>query len=79
MPGIIVFADELRDGLCGPVWEKDKGAFLAGVPGGEMSVKFGIVGAIKHPQVRCCLLYTSIKKEKHSLYLKVVRLKLYLI
>ena len=45
----------LRQGklLCGPVWEKDKGAFLAGVPGGEMSVKFGIVGAIKHPQVRC--------------------------
>ena len=40
-------SDELRDGLCGPVWEKDKGAFLAGVPGGEMSVKFGIVGAIK--------------------------------
>lgn len=53
MPGIAVFSDELRDGLCGPVWEKDKGAFLAGVPGGEMSVKFGIVGAIKHPQVRC--------------------------
>lgn len=53
MPGIAVFSDELRDGLCGPVWEKDKGAFLAGVLGGEMSVKFGIVGAIKHPQVRC--------------------------
>ena len=53
MPGIAVFSDELRDGLCGPVWKKDKGAFLAGVPGGEMSVKFGIVGAIKHPQVRC--------------------------
>lgn len=32
---------------------KDKGAFLAGVPGGEASVKFGIVGAIEHPQVRC--------------------------
>ena len=53
MSGIAVFSDELRDGLCGPVWEKDKGAFLAGVSGGEMSVKFGIVGAIKHPQVRC--------------------------
>ena len=53
MPGIAVFSDELRDGLCGPVWKKEKGAFLAGVPGEEMSVKFGIVGAIKHPQVRC--------------------------
>jgi len=29
MPGIAVFSDELRDGLCGPVWEKDKGAFLS--------------------------------------------------
>ncbi len=28
-----------------------QGAFLAGVPGGEESIKFGIVGAIKHPQV----------------------------
>lgn len=52
MPGIAVFSDELRDGLCGPVWEKDKGAFLAGVPGEEESVKFGIVGAVSHPQVR---------------------------
>ena len=53
MPGIAVFSDELRGGLGGAVWEKDKEAFLGGVPGGEMSVKFGIVGAIKHPQVRC--------------------------
>ena len=53
MPGIAVFSDELRDGLCGPVWKKEKGAFLAGVPGAEMSVKFGIVAAIEHPQVRC--------------------------
>lgn len=51
MPGIAVFSDELRDGLCGPVWEKGKGAFLAGVPGGENSVKFGVVGAVEHPQV----------------------------
>ena len=39
----------IRDS-CGPVWKKEKGAFLAGVPGAEMSVKFGIVGAIEHPQ-----------------------------
>lgn len=51
MPGIAVFSDELRDGLCGPVWEKGKGGFLAGVPGGENSVKFGVVGAVEHPQV----------------------------
>ena len=52
MPGIAAFSDELRDGLRGP-WDDDKkGAFLAGYPGHEESVKFGIVGAIEHPQVQ---------------------------
>ena len=51
MPGIAAFSDELRDGLRGH-WDDDrKGAFLAGIPGNEESVKFGIVGAINHPQV----------------------------
>lgn len=53
MPGIAVFSDELRDALCGPVSEKRQGAFLAGISGEEMSVKFGIVGAIRHPQIHC--------------------------
>ncbi len=53
MPGVAVFSDELRDGLCGPCNDKHQGAFLAGLPGGEESIKFGIVGAIKHPQVQC--------------------------
>jgi pullulanase len=52
MPGIAVFSDELRDGLCGPVGKPWQGGFLAGVPGCEMSVKYGIVGAIRHPQVQ---------------------------
>lgn len=51
MPGIAAFSDEMRDGLRGPFSDNHKGAFLAGVPGGEESIKFGIVGAIKHPQV----------------------------
>lgn len=52
MPGIAAFSDELRDGLRGP-WDDDKkGAFLAGLPGYEESIKFGIVGAIEHPQVK---------------------------
>ena len=29
IPGVAVFSDELRDGLCGPVGDKRKGAFLA--------------------------------------------------
>lgn len=52
-PGIAAFSDELRDALCGPITEKSKGGFLAGVSGNEMSIKFGIVGAIQHPQVHC--------------------------
>ena len=52
MPGIAAFCDEMRDGLRGP-WDDDKkGAFLAGLPGNEESIKFGIVGAISHPQVK---------------------------
>ncbi|MEG1562678.1 MAG: type I pullulanase [Bacteroides sp.] len=52
MPGIAAFSDELRDGLRGPFNDNKKGAFLIGLPGEEMSVKFGLVGAIQHPQVK---------------------------
>ncbi|MBQ8500774.1 MAG: type I pullulanase [Bacteroides sp.] len=51
MPGIAAFCDEMRDGLRGPFNDNKQGAFLAGVPGFEESVKFGIAGAISHPQV----------------------------
>jgi pullulanase len=51
MPGIAAFSDCMRDGLRGP-WDSDKkAAFLGGVKGNEESLKFGIVGAIKHPDV----------------------------
>lgn len=51
MPDIAAFSDELRDGLCGPVGNKRKGGFLAGISGQEESVKFGVVGGIQHPQL----------------------------
>lgn len=51
MPGIAAFGDELRDAIRGPFNDDTKPAFLAGVPGNAMSIKFGIVGAISHPQV----------------------------
>ena len=51
MPTIAAFSDELRDGLRGPFSDDTKGAFLAGLPGEEESVKFGIVGGVQHPQV----------------------------
>ena len=51
MPGIAAFSDELRDGLRGPFYDDKQGAFIAGVPGAEERIKFGIVGGIAHPQV----------------------------
>ncbi len=51
MPGIAAFSDELRDALRGPFNDDRKAAFLAGLPGQQESVKFGIAGAIAHPQV----------------------------
>lgn len=51
MPGIAAFSDEMRDALRGPFNDNAQGAFLAGIPGGEESIKFGIAGAVKHPQV----------------------------
>lgn len=51
MPGIAAFSDEMRDALRGPFNNNEQGAFLAGLPGGEESIKFGIVGAVKHPQI----------------------------
>ena len=48
---IAAFSDDMRDALRGPFSDDTKGAFLAGLPGEEESLKFGIVGAIDHPQV----------------------------
>ena len=49
--GTAAFSDELRDALRGPFSDDKKGAFLAGIPGEEESIKFGIAGAIAHPGV----------------------------
>ncbi len=51
MPGIAVFSDEMRDGLRGPFSDDHDGAFLIGEPGHEMSIMYGLVGCIEHPQV----------------------------
>lgn len=49
--GIAAFSDDMRDALRGPFSDDYKGALLAGIPGEEESLKFGIVGGIAHPQV----------------------------
>ena len=49
--GIGAFSDDMRDALRGPFSDDTKGGFLAGVPGQEESIMFGIAGAISHPQI----------------------------
>jgi pullulanase len=51
MPGIGAFSDEIRDALRGPFNDDHKAAFLACKPDNEESIKFGIAGAIEHPQL----------------------------
>ena len=59
LPGIAAFCDDMRDALRGPFSDDTKGAFLAGIPGEEESIKFGIAGAIEHPQVDCSMVNYS--------------------
>ena len=51
MPGVAAFSDDIRDALRGPFSDDTKGAFLAGIPGEEESLKAGVAGMIAHPQV----------------------------
>ncbi|MEP2279455.1 type I pullulanase [Maribacter sp.] len=45
------FSDDLRDGLKGSVFKDKSLGFVSGAKNTEESIKFGIVGAIQHPQV----------------------------
>ncbi len=51
MPGVAVFSDGLRDGVKGHFSQATGRGFATGELGCEESVKFGIVGAIQHPQI----------------------------
>lgn len=44
-----------------PFSDDTKGQFLAGIAGGEESIKFGIAGAVEHPQVDCAKVNYSKK------------------
>ena len=59
MPGIAAFSDDIRDALRGPWNSDEKSAFLGSVTGNEESIKFGIVGGVRHPQV-------DLKKVNYS-------------
>ncbi len=51
VPGVAVFSDDLRDGVKGHFSNATGRGFATGEQGCEESLKFGIVGAIQHPQV----------------------------
>jgi pullulanase len=48
---IAVFCDDIRDALRGYWYDSKIGGFVSGVEGNEESIKLGITGAIKHPQI----------------------------
>ena len=50
MPSAAAFSDEIRDALRGPFSDDTKPGWLGGQPE-EESIKYGITGAISHPQV----------------------------
>ena len=51
MPHVAAFSDEIRDALRGPFSDDTQGGWLAGKPNCQESIKFGIAGAVQHPQV----------------------------
>tara|TARA_R110000868_G_scaffold4211_16_gene26813 strand:+ start:2720 stop:4684 length:1965 start_codon:yes stop_codon:yes gene_type:complete len=51
IPLISAFSDDIRDGIKGSVFENTSTGFVSGAKNKEESIKFGIVGAIQHPQI----------------------------
>jgi pullulanase len=48
---IAVFSDDMRDGIKGGWSDLESKGFVSGAQDAAESVKFGIVGSVKHPQV----------------------------
>lgn len=59
---IAVFSDDIRDGIKGSVFEHADRGFASGKSGMKESVKFGVVAAIKHPQIG----YDKVNYSKES-------------
>ncbi len=51
LPGVAAFNDDFRDALKGNNGNKKSKGFVSGLDLREESVKFGIVAAVKHPQI----------------------------
>lgn len=52
LKGVAVFSDDLRDGIKGSVFESLDRGFASGDTSKIESIKFGIVAATKHPQIK---------------------------
>ncbi len=63
---IAVFNDETRDGLKGGWSDKNEKGFVSGKPNMEESIKFGIVGAVKHKDID----YAKVNYSKEPYALK---------
>ncbi len=61
MPGIGGFNDDLRDALKGNHGNKKSKGFVSGLEMREEAVKFGVVGAVEHPQIVYDYVETSHK------------------
>ncbi|WP_198952440.1 type I pullulanase [Mucilaginibacter sp. MD40] len=57
---IAAFGDDMRDGLKGGFSDVKSKGFVSGQPGTAESVKFGIAGAVQHPQIN----YTEVNYSK---------------
>ena len=62
LPGIAGFNDDFRDALKGNHNNKKSKGFVSGLGLREEPVKFGIVGAIYHPQI----VYDYVEPTKHA-------------
>ena len=61
LPGIAAFNDDLRDALKGNHSSKKTKGFVSGLELREEAVKFGVVGAVHHPQI----VYDYVESSKH--------------
>jgi pullulanase len=66
VPGIGVFSDDIRDGIKGSVFEGRAAGFVNGAIGLEESIKFGVVGATQHDQIKYTNVNYSIKPWANS-------------
>jgi pullulanase len=59
LPGIAAFDDDLRDALIGAHGSRKSKGFVSGLALREEPVKFGIIGAVSHPQIVYDYIETS--------------------